>query len=76
MKMRVAGIRCNRDREAAYTAGSKHWVIRFGTGLSHDFVKNEKTRKFGLAAKSLVMLVTPYPQRTVGYAKDRIGRER
>jgi glycosyltransferase involved in cell wall biosynthesis len=76
MKMRLPNIRGIPDREAAYRAGRKHWISLFGPGLSYDFVKNVKKRKLSLAAKSLVMLVTLYPQGIVGYAKDHIGRLR
>lgn len=76
MKMRLPDIRGNRDREAAYKAGRKHWIGLFGPGLSYDFVKNVKSGKLGLAAKSLAMLVTLYPQGIAGYARDHIGRGR
>lgn len=76
MKMRLPEIRGDADREAAYAAGRKHWISLFGPGLSYDFVKNVKTGKLGLAAKSLAMLVTLYPQGILSYAKDHLGRRR
>ncbi len=76
MKLRLPEIRGSADREAAYAAGRKHWISLFGPGLSYEFVKNVKSGNVGLAARSLAMLVTLYPQGIVSYVKDHIGRRR
>lgn len=76
MKLRLPAIRGNGERESAYRAGRRHWIGLFGPGLSYDFVKNVKAGDLRLAAKSLFMLLTLYPQGIVGYAADHLRRLR
>ena len=76
MKLRQPAIRGNREREAAYRAGRRHWIGLFGPGLSYDFVRNAKAGQLRLAAKSLVMLLALYPRGIASYAMDHLRRLR
>lgn len=67
-------VKGNRDYEAAYRTGKKHWPNLFGPYVPYGMADHIKAGRFLAAARVMFLLLRHYPQGLVNYALELLSK--